>query len=410
MPAFASFNLYVLFMPADWADTSSYCQTQGGYHTYFRDQNGNYPIYAVVPNCRDDLLGDVEVAAAHEVVEGTTDPYVGSWTFDSTASAWAYIGGELGDMCESNSNYYLTPDGTSAAQYIWSNSAALASQVPCQPWPDGVLYVDVLASSALVPAAPGTTVNIPLTGWASAPIDSWALVAEDAFFGVDFQTSPGLSDPSISPGGQVMAQLNVPPAPSGEPAMGGKVGAAWIFSAVSDTAYFGSAAVGVTVSCETSGDCANESYGCAIDGGVGACGYDFCGSSAKPFSTCSSAGHDDGVCLPMDSSSGSAVEICNQAGSLGVGALGCQGARIVDAGPEAYCGPTSVCEGSQSPACFSLCEETGSAQGTCAANQACYPLGQYYGFCVHDCGTGEPCPAGQTCYSYGDGLDVCYPN
>ena len=410
MPTYASRNLYELFFPSDWAGTAAFCQSQGGYHTYFYDaSSGNEPIYAVVANCRNDLQGDTEVSGSHEVVEAATDPYVSGWTFDNTPNAWAYIGGELGDLCESNSHYYLSPDGTEGGQYIWSNSAALAGQVPCQPWPDGVLYVDVLASSALVPALPGTTVDIPLTGWASAPIESWALVAEDAFFGVDFQTSPGLSQASITPGGQVMAELNVPQALSGEPALGGKVGAAWIFSAVSDTAYYGSAVVGVTVACETTGDCSNEAYGCSIDGGVGSCGYDLCGSSAKPFSTCSSAGNDDGVCLPFDSMSGP-LEVCEQAGSLGVGAAGCQSARVVDAGPGAYCAPTALCEGSQTPSCFSLCSVNGSVQGTCPANQVCYAQDQYYGFCVHECGMTTACPADQTCYPYELGVDVCYPN
>jgi hypothetical protein len=183
---------------------------------------------------------------------------------------------------------------------------------------------------------------------------------------------------------------------------------------VNDTAYYGSVAVGVTVSCETSGDCSNEAYGCTLgdggDVGVGSCGYNFCDSSAKPFSTCSAAGDDDGVCLPFDSSSASAVEICNQAGSLGVGAAGCQIARVVDAGPGAYCAPTALCEGSANPSCFSVCSVTGSAQGTCPANQVCYAQDQYYGFCVHECGMTTACPADQTCYAYELGVDICYPN
>ncbi len=281
MPAFAQNNIDTLVFPNAWAGTSVFCQSQGGYHAYFRDSSGNYPIYAVVAACRNDLQGDIEVAGSHEVAEATTDPYVGSWTFDNTSTGWAFIGGEVGDMCESNSDYYLTPDGVFAAQYIWSNSAAKAGQVPCQPWPDGLLYVDVLGPPAMMPATPGTTVNIPLTGWASGPTGSWALVAEDAFFGVDFQTSPTLSQQSVGPGEQVMAQLNIPQALPGEPALGGLSGAAWIFSAVSDSAYYGSAAVGVPVSCETSGDCSNESSSCSLTAGVGSCGYNACAKTRR---------------------------------------------------------------------------------------------------------------------------------
>jgi hypothetical protein len=416
MPPFAQNNVYVLLLPSTWSDLKSFCQNEGGYHSVFQDSNGNYPIFAVVPNCADSVQGDVEVAASHEVVEASTDPYSSSWTFANTSATWAVLGGELGDMCESNSNHYTTPDGDYSAQYIWSNSAAKAGQVPCEPWPDDMPYYDVLGPSTFVPTTPGATVNIPLTGWANSASSSgiaseftpitWALVAEDSPYGRNFLTSPTLSAPTITPGGQVMAQLNVPQALPGEPALGGLIGAAWILSATSNTAYYGSAMVGVTVTCETSGDCSNEAYACTVsDAGVGSCGYNACDSSAQAFSTCSAAGTDDGVCLPYDSSSGSAVEICVQAGSLKAGAKGCQAARVVDAGPGAYCDLTSVCEGSAVPACFSFC----NAQGNCDAKQVCFPLGQHYGFCVDVCGGGAPCPPGQGCYS-GNGVDFCYPN
>ena len=406
MPLYTQSNVYLLFFPASWTATSSFCQNEGGYHTaLFQDQSGNSPIYAVVATCRDDLQGDLEVSASHEIVEASTDPYSSSWTFYSTASPWALLGGELGDMCESNSPYYQSPDGNFAGQYIWSNAAASRGQVPCQPWPSDQVYVETIGPTTLQPVVPGTVANIPLTGWASGPTASWGLVAQDAPIGANFLTNPTISSEAVGPGEQVMAQLNIPAATPGQPALGGLVGAAWIFSAVGNGDYEGSSMVGVVVSCETSADCSNPAYTCSS----GSCDNNTCSSSAAKFSKCSAGGSDDGICLPYDTNTGP-VEICTQIGSLPAGATGCQLSRVVGGGPSDYCDATSICEGTNTPACLGLCtpSET-TAQGSCAAGDVCIPLGQDYGFCVQGCST-LACPTEQTCENAGGGFNFCYPN
>ncbi len=403
MPASAPDNIYLISMPYSWQYTTSFCQSMGGYHTVLYDQTRNYPVYAVIANCSDDLEGNVEVSASHEIAEAATDPFTGSWTFLSSSSPWAFSGGgEVGDMCESNSTHYLTSDGRYSSQYLWSNDAARLGEVPCQPWPSDEVYIQTLGPETLQSVPPGGTANIPITGWASGPIAEWAVVAEEPISGVDFQTYPTTSSSTVSPGQQIMAELNIPPATAGQPAVGGLVGGAWIFSATDDTHLYGSMMVGVQISCETNADCANPAYACTS----GVCGYNLCDSSAKAFSKCIASQGNDGVCLPFDGAGGSTVEVCSQAGSLTPGTKGCGTTRIVGGGASSYCNATSICEGSSDPTCFSLCIPSSG----CSGSQLCYPLSNSssYGFCVDQCDPAA-CPAGQTCYSAGS-ADICYPN
>jgi hypothetical protein len=294
----------------------------------------------------------------------------------------------------------VTSDGVYASQYLWSNAAAKAAQVPCQPWPSDQVYVETLAPPTIQSVPPGGTASIPMTGWASGPIAQWGVIAQEPISGVDFATYPTTSSDTVAPGQQIMAQLNIPAATPGQPAVGGLLGGAWIFSGTDDSHIYGSTMVGVQISCETSADCANPAYACTS----GVCGYNYCDSSAKPFSKCTATSGTDGVCLPVDSSNGSPVEVCSQTGSISAGMKNCGTSRIVGGNASNYCDATSVCEGSSNPACFSLCVPNNG----CPGNQACYPLGQSYGFCVDECGS-SACPSGQSCYNAGS-VDVCYPN
>jgi len=401
MPANAPNNIYLISMPSSWQYSASFCKSMGGYHTVLYDQSRSYPVYAVIANCTDDLEGNVEVSSSHEIAEAATDPYSGSWTFLSSSSPWAFSGGgEVGDLCESNSTHYLTSNGRYASQYLWSNNAARLGQVPCQPWPLDEVYIQTLGPETVQSVPPGETANIPITGWASGPIAQWAVVAEEPISGVDFQTYPTTSSQTVSPGEQIMAQLNIPPATEGQPAVGGLLGGAWIFNATDDTHLYGSTMVGVQISCQTSADCANPAYSCAS----GVCGYNYCESSAKAFSRCTASQGTDGVCLPFDGANGTTVEVCSQAGSLAAGTRACGPSRIVGGGASSYCDSTSICEGSTSPACFSLCVPSNG----CPGDKVCYPLGNSYGFCVDQCNP-PVCPAGQGCYNAGS-ADICYPN
>ncbi len=138
-------------------------------------------------------------------------------------------------------------------------------------------------------------------GWANQPVDDWAVVAYEADYAVDFATNPSVVSDTIGPGEQVTAQLNIPPAEPGQFAEGGFIGAAWILAATNNGDYGGATMVAAVVTCETNGDCANESEECVVDGGIGLCSAELCPEGAANYATCSAQGSDDGFCLPMPS-------------------------------------------------------------------------------------------------------------
>ena len=244
IPAFAQNNIYVLILPSAWADTDTFCQSEGGYHTYYQDGAQNGPVYAIVPNCLGTQAGALqqeEAAISHEVVEAATDPYVTSWQIQDMSNPWYYLGGEVGDLCASNTTYYTS--GQFVAQLIWSNQAVSAGEVPCQPWPASSTYVSLIAPATLATASPGGQAHITVTGWASGPYGSFGLAAVDGDYGVDFSTAPTLSSSTITPGGTVTVTLNVP-----STAAPGEHGAAWIVAQDFNTDQdVGSAMVGVVV-------------------------------------------------------------------------------------------------------------------------------------------------------------------
>jgi hypothetical protein len=415
VPPYSPNNVYMLMLPYAWADTGSFCQSQGGYHSVTQDNAGDNVVYGVVADCGPGNATDTiydEVALSHEIVESSTDPLIGSWAFLSGDDAWSYIGGEIGDMCESLSTFYES-DAGQWAQLFWSNEAAAASQPPCQPWPAGQAYITVLGDSTLVPAAPGTTVNIPVTGWASAPTQPWGIGIQD--LGLSFSSSPTLDAGTIGPGQQVMAQFSVPAAVTGQPALGGGAAAAYI-ATQSGNNFGGWLLIGVVATCQTTADCSDETTACELDdAGVGSCVPNLCAPDAGAFSICSAAGKNDGVCLPSGFGSGpsSAVEVCNQAGSIAEGDGGCQPGRLVGGGASDYCAPTAGCvSGQTTSVCAPFCTSPdGGLQGNCPTGQDCISFtSQYYGNCQVDCSTTNTCPANQTCYPLGGGVSACFPN
>jgi hypothetical protein len=420
IPPYAPENFYVLYLPSAWADSAGFCQDQGGYHTSYQDNDGNNVVYAIIPNClgqQQGYLQEIEFAATHEIVEGSTDPLGDSWVFVDPNNASSYLGGEVADMCE-NYDVFVDGGGIYVAPVIWSNSAITAGQVPCQPWPAGTAYVSVLAPPTMAVALPGTAAQVTVTGWASAPYAPWGVQAIDDPVGYsDYATNPSLGavpadggscnsmECTLSPGQQISVTMNVPSS-----ALGGQGGAVWVacYDENSDQ-DLGAAMVGVVAGCTESAFCQDPQTLCDSDGGaVGYCGENYCAGNAAPFSVCSSQGTDDGVCIPNDFGNGP-VELCNQAGSLPTGAVNCaQYSRTGDGGTADYCSTSSYCFGINTPTCLGLCAYDGGAGG-CTSGDDCVQLGTYFGVCSADCTVTQACPAGQTCYSISDTQSACLP-
>lgn len=235
-------NIYILVIPQGAPNLATYCSGAAGFHGYFDALDGTQPTYVVIPDCGNDLQR-LEVILSHEVVEVASDPHVDTYQMQDPGSPWTYLGGEIGDLCESNSTNVHDPSRTFAAALMWSNAAAASGQVPCVPWPDDQTYVSVLATpSTTQRVAAGSTVTFTLTGWSSQPTGTFALTVQDDPI-ADVRTQPQLNESRVSPGGQVTVTLQVPVS-----ARAGQSGATWIIAHDPDTgADVGSAVVALQV-------------------------------------------------------------------------------------------------------------------------------------------------------------------
>jgi hypothetical protein len=145
-------TVYSLFIPANTAVTDpgtgmSFClEGATGYH----DQivaNGAPVAFAINLNCAGMGVPGVEETAAHETIEGSTDPYVNTASlgyigFDPDHLAWDLLSGyndELSDACQNwQDSYFLdTGDFPYWVQRSWSNKSALLGHDPCVPAPAG---------------------------------------------------------------------------------------------------------------------------------------------------------------------------------------------------------------------------------------------------------------------------------
>jgi hypothetical protein len=189
------------------------CQSFGGYHSNFTTTDtGQNVTYAVLPRCASfptastTLVGVDAITgpASHEYLESATDPqpetnaaYVQP---DQADIIWEFVmgGGEIGDLCVPFPTAFFKPTTepsgfTYMVQRAWSNSAALASQDPCEPEPTGEVYfnsIAVLPAATLMFGSMSVAVNavtIPLHGsktvevdlYSSGPVGPWSVQAVD---------------------------------------------------------------------------------------------------------------------------------------------------------------------------------------------------------------------------------------
>ncbi len=139
-------TLYVIYYP-DTTDITLQgehsCSSFGGYHNEFKMSDGRTVPYAVIPRCgASGQLGGIDAltgTSSHELMEAATDPLPMSnpaYQFTESAGlAWDLAGGgEIGDLCEFNSDaFFLPSDYPFYVQHQWTNHAAFFAHDPCQP-------------------------------------------------------------------------------------------------------------------------------------------------------------------------------------------------------------------------------------------------------------------------------------
>jgi hypothetical protein len=186
------------------------CVNFGGYHSAFTMNNNQNVAYAVIPRCAnfDGFTGidAVTSAASHELLEGTTDPYLDAFsTTDSAHRYWATVvggGGEIGDMCaQTLSSFTHFPDLPAyIVQRCWSNKTALTGGDPCVPVPPGETYFNTIpvmpdelqvmgrgtdGGTTTVPTkgvmiAVGASKTIELDLFSNVPTQDWTVSAADS--------------------------------------------------------------------------------------------------------------------------------------------------------------------------------------------------------------------------------------
>jgi len=142
-------SLYIIYYPSTTTITlqgEQSCQSFGGYHNSVDLTDGRKVAYAVMPRCDGFYqLGGIDeltATSSHELLEASTDPYVGETPPDlaygmpePNGLAFGLVGGgEVGDLCIfENDAFFLPTDYPFYVQHTWVSHAAYAGHDPCQP-------------------------------------------------------------------------------------------------------------------------------------------------------------------------------------------------------------------------------------------------------------------------------------
>jgi hypothetical protein len=165
------------------------------------------------------------------------------------------------------------------------------------------------------------------------------------------------------------------------------------------------------MSCTTTNDCFDPTAVCIPVGDHQSCVPDFCGPGTNNgafFAPCANQGPGDGTCLP---GVGGTYGLCLIHGTAPLGS-GC-GDRTTSL--QQLCGAGALCaqvEGGLLALCAPVCYLHTRTGPACSAGSTCfdgptliqlgYNIELGAGYCLQDCGGGQPCPGTLQCASFGD--------
>lgn len=176
-------TLYILLLP-ERVGTGSPCSA-GGSHTSY---GSGGDAWAHVTRCGANVGTQT---ATHEIIEAATNPTNHGFklAFDRsaawTSSVFAATDGELGDLCEGMGSFDA---GGVKYQRSWSNAAATTGGAPCVPAATTPFFA-VSVDNDWTPIAPGTSVEIPVTGFSTRARSAWTISAR-----VQPRPAPGTGD------------------------------------------------------------------------------------------------------------------------------------------------------------------------------------------------------------------------
>jgi hypothetical protein len=208
--------IYMMYFPATTAITiegSALCDvTGGGYHYQTPlSSYGQAFSFAVITECPGSDEAELVQATSHEFIEASTDPSQGDYAYSISdlADPWSYFGGEVGDLCS-----LLTPQwsegGYSGIQRVYSDKAASEGGDPCLPAPEPY-YGTGLVPGTAQEITPGGMLSFDITGWSSAPVAEWSLLAS-AYISSPSSFIPvfHLSTMTLNNGGTATMTVTVP--------------------------------------------------------------------------------------------------------------------------------------------------------------------------------------------------------
>ncbi|HEX3763064.1 MAG TPA: hypothetical protein VHW23_30415 [Kofleriaceae bacterium] len=203
--------LYLLYVPHTVALGGDLAGMHG-YHEMLTLEGVRFPIAVVI----DDGTGlaATTTQAAHQVIDAATNPYLppndGYYADPPQTDPWSLVRPEVADLCEGED---VVVEGGFSFPRVYSNSAAVASMVPCTPLRPGDVWSDVTAEpSQIQTIAAGGSIKFRLTGWSTGPLPDWKVrvrAASSSMLSQD-EMRPELSSDMINNNVTVTLTLHAP--------------------------------------------------------------------------------------------------------------------------------------------------------------------------------------------------------